>query len=239
MTYQLPQADSLAYFKSLVKVEQSFPLLEAAACLAHVEDDAADVQTVLEEVDHLVHLLSRRLRADMDTLERIRVVNHFFFEECRFTGNVNHYDDPHNSFMANVIKTRRGIPVSLAVIWLELAQSAQLDAHGVNFPGHFLVKVNLPHPRGAKLVVDPFTGQVLAREDLLVRLATWMPGFEVDVHSAAADHALSQCLGDARPRDILVRMLRNLEEIYRRRESPDCLKAVEDRQALLRERLNS
>lgn len=239
MTYQLPQADSLAYFKSLVKGEPSFPLLEAAACLAHVEDQAADVQTVLDEVDHLVHLLGRRLRADMDTLERIRVVNQFFFEECRFSGNVNHYDDPHNSFMSHVIKTRRGIPVSLAVLWLELAQSAGLDAHGVNFPGHFLVKVNLPHPRGAKLVVDPFTGQVLAREDLMVRLANWMPGFEVDVHSAAADHALSQCLGDARPRDILVRMLRNLEEIYRRRESADCLKAVEDRQAALKERLTS
>ena len=233
MSYQLPQVNSLAYFESLVSSEHSFPLLEAAACLAHVEDDAADVESVLEEMDHLVSLLAKRTRPDMDTLERIRVVNHFFFDECRFTGNVNHYDDPQNSFLSHVIRTRRGIPVSLAVIWLELAQSVGLDAHGVNFPGHFLVKVNLPHPRGAKLVIDPFTGHVLAREDLLVRLVNWMPGTQIDAHSTAVDHALSQCLGDANPRDIVARMLRNLEEIYRRIDSPASLKAVEDRQAVL------
>lgn len=233
MSYQLPQVNSLAYFESLVSSEQSFPLLEAAACLVHVEDDAADVEAVLEEMDHLVSLLAKRTRPDMDTLERIRVVNHFFFDECRFTGNVNHYDDPQNSFLSQVIRTRRGIPVSLAVIWLELAQSVGLDAHGVNFPGHFLVKVNLPHPRGAKLVIDPFSGHVLAREDLLVRLVNWMPGTQIDAHSAAVDHALSQCLGDANPKDIVARMLRNLEEIYRRIDSPASLKAVEDRQAVL------
>jgi regulator of sirC expression with transglutaminase-like and TPR domain len=233
MNFKLPQVNSLAYFESLVRSEQSFPLLEAAACLVHVEEDAADVESVLEEVDHLVSLLSRRMRSDMDTLERVRVVNHFFFDECRFSGNVNHYDDPHNSFLSHVIRTRRGIPVSLAVIWLELAQSVGLDAHGVNFPGHFLVKVNLPQPRGAKLVIDPFTGHVLAREDLVIRLVNWMPGPQIDAHSAMVDHALSQCLGDANPRDILARMLRNLEEIYRRIESPSSLKAVEDRQAVL------
>ncbi len=227
------QTNALSYFESLVSSDRDLPLLEAAACLAHVAHEAQDVEWVLEEVDHLVRMLQRRWSSDLDTLERLRVLNRFFFEECRFAGNVNHYDDPGNSFLHQVIQTRRGIPVSLAVIWLELAQSMGLDAAGVNFPGHFLLKVNLLQPKGAKVVIDPFTGHVLAREDLLVRLSTWMPGLPLDAQSAQTDHALSQALGSAGPRDILARMLRNLEEIYWRRNDAPALQAVKARQAVL------
>jgi regulator of sirC expression with transglutaminase-like and TPR domain len=66
-----------------------------------------------------------------------------------------------------MLRTRRGIPISLALLWLELAGQIGLEAYGVGFPGHFLVKVHLPYPHEGKVVIDPFNGHSLTKEDLM------------------------------------------------------------------------
>lgn len=197
----------LAYFSSLVASDESFPLLEAAVSLAQDDDPALDVQGVLAEVDALAQRLMSRLPADAAPLQRLRLLNRFFFQELGFGGNVNDYHDRRNSLVPAVLTTRRGIPISLAVLYQELGLQAGLMVHGVSFPGHFLVKVSMS--RG-EVIIDPFSGQSLSREELEERLAPFRR------HLGGDDEVpLGLFLVAAPPRDIVARMLRNLKEIHR------------------------
>lgn len=225
--FELPSSTPLAYFASLVKDDDSLPLLEAAASIAQDEYPDLDVQEVLGEVDVLLSRLRRRSPSDAEPLQRLRALNQFFFRDLGFGGNVNDYHDPDNSHLNVLLRTRRGIPISLAVLWLELAQGLGLKARGINFPGHFLVKINLPE---GQVVIDPFTGQSLSREELSERLEPYkrrnglVDDFDVPV---------GLYLQAAPSRDIIARMLRNLKEIHRTQEDWLRLIAVQDRLLIL------
>lgn len=217
----------LAYFAALVGDDDSLPLLEAATAIAQDEYPDLDVQEVLGDVDQLLARLRRRCAEDADALQRLRALNQFFFRDLGFGGNVNNYYDPDNSYLNVMLKTRRGIPITLAVLWLELAQGLGLKARGISFPGHFMVKVNLPN---GQVVIDPFTGQSLSREDLSERLEPYkrrnglVDDFDVPV---------GLYLQAAPSREILARMLRNLKEIHRTQEDWLRLIAVQDRLLVL------
>ncbi len=213
----------LEYFSSLVQSDAHFPLLEAAVSLAQDEYPELDVQQVLGDVDQLLARLKRRLPSDAPALQRLRALNQFFFRDLNFGGNLNDYYDPDNSYINAVLRTRRGIPITLAVLWLELAAGLGLNARGVSFPGHFMVKVSLPK---GQVVIDPFTGQSLSREELSERLEPYrqrsglVDDFEVPI---------GLYLQAAAPRDIIARMLRNLKEIHKSQEDWLRLIAVLDR----------
>lgn len=221
----------LDYFATLVQSDTQFPLLEAAASIAQDEYPDIDVQQVLGEVDRLLVRLRRRLPADAGPLHKLRLLNHFFFTELGFAGNLNHYHDPDNSYLNVLLHTRRGIPISLAVLWMELAQGLGLVVRGISFPGHFMVKVHLPL---GLVVIDPFTGQSLSREELAERL---QPFRALPESSSAADDDFDVPLGlylqPATGRDILTRMLRNLKEIHRTQEDWERLLAVQERLIVL------
>jgi len=142
LTYPVPTP--LEYFASLVQHDAEFALFEAAVSLGQDEDPALDVQAVLAAVDQLQERLRRRLPADAAALHKLRVLNHFFFNELGFGLNLNNYYAPDNSQIFRLLQTRRGIPISLALLWMELAQGIGLAVQGVNFPGHFMVKIRLP-----------------------------------------------------------------------------------------------
>ena len=217
----------LEYFASLVQSDADFPLLEAAASLAQDEYPALDVQRVLDEVDQLLARLRRRVPADAAPLQKLRAVNQFFFRDLRFAGNLNHYHDPDNSYVNVILHTRRGIPISLAVLWMELAQGLGLAARGVGFPGHFMMKVSLPN---GQVVIDPLDGQSLSRDELADRLEPF------GRRSGLADEfnvPLGLYLQVAPPRDIIARMLRNLKEIHTSQEDWARLIAVQDRLIVL------
>ncbi|MFM8822285.1 MAG: SirB1 family protein, partial [Limnohabitans sp.] len=139
MNLQATTATPLTYFQSLVAVDQNFPLLEAAAAIAQDEEPGLDVQEVLATCDALLVRLKRRLKPDAEPLQKLTVLNQFFYNELGFGCNANNFYAPENSYLNEVFRTRRGIPISIAVIWLELAQALDLQANGVSFPGHFLV----------------------------------------------------------------------------------------------------
>jgi regulator of sirC expression with transglutaminase-like and TPR domain len=225
--FDLSTATPLGYFAALVGDDDSLPLLEAAASIAQDEYPELDVQQVLGDVDQLLARVKRRSAEATDPLQRLRVLNQFFFRDMGFGGNVNNYYDPDNSYVNVLLKTRRAIPITLAVLWLELAQGLGLKARGVNFPGHFMVKVNLPN---GQVVIDPFTGQSLSREDLSERLEPYkrrnglVDEFDVPV---------GLYLQAAGPREILARMLRNLKEVHRTQEDWLRLIAVQDRLLIL------
>lgn len=217
----------LEYFSSLVHNDADLPLLEAAVSLAQDEYPELAVQQVLGEVDQLLVRLQRRLPGDAGPLQKLRVLNQFVYRDLNFAGNFNNYTDPDNSYVHVVLRTRLAIPISLAVVWLELAQGIGLKARGVSFPGHFMVKVNLSE---GQVVIDPLTGQSLSREDLAERLEPYR-----DLASLVEEQELplGLYLQAAPSRAILARMLHNLKEIHVAQEDWARLIAVQDRLIIL------
>lgn len=218
---------ALDYFAALVAEDAGFPVLEAAVAIAQDDDPGLDVLGVLARVDELAHRLKSRIAADAVPLERLRQLNRYFFQELGFAGNVNHYYDRRNSLLPAVLESRRGIPITLAVLYAEMAAHAGLRAQGVGFPGHFLLKVRMP--RG-EVVIDPFSGHSLSREDLEERLAPFRQ------HSQARGEdevPLGLFLQPSSARDVIARMLRNLKEIHRSHADWQRLERVQARLVVL------
>ncbi|OGB24765.1 MAG: transglutaminase [Burkholderiales bacterium RIFCSPLOWO2_02_FULL_57_36] len=198
--------NSLDYFAALVQQDESIPLFEAALAIAQDSEPELDLTAQQIEVDMLAAKLQRRLPADMSHVQKLRMLNHFFYHELGFAGNLNDYYDPDNSYLHRVITTRRGIPISLAVVYMELAQQIGLDVKGISFPGHFLMKLSV---QSGDIILDPFNGTSLSREELEERLE---PFFAQQTYHT--DIPLATYLQDAHPREILVRMLRNLKALF-------------------------
>jgi len=227
MQFSYTPPTPLDYFASLVQSDADFALFEAAVSLAQDEYPDLDIQSVLDDVDQLLSRVRRRLPADAGPLQKLRVLNQFFFKDLGFGGNVNNYYDPENSYLNALLRKRRGIPISLGVLWMELAQGLGLSVRGVGFPGHFLVKVHLPM---GQAVLDPMTGHSLSREELAERLDPYRRrNGLVDEF----DVPLGLYLQTAPPREIIGRMLRNLKEIYRTQEDWERMLAVQERLVVL------
>lgn len=223
---QTPSA--LDYFAALVSSDEHFPLLEAAASIALIDEPELDVESVLEEVERMVERVRSRMISSADDLTRLAVLNHVFYKDMGFGLNANDYYAPRNSFVNEVLRTRRGIPVSLSVIWLEMAQELGLRAHGIAFPGHFLVKVALD---SGLVVLDPATGESLGIDHLSERLEPFRDQEDqlLKPDLDEGETPLGLYLQSCPPRDVLTRMLRNLKEIYQTQQVwPACL-AVLDR----------
>ncbi|MDL5033222.1 transglutaminase-like domain-containing protein [Pelomonas sp. APW6] len=206
----LAEVDPLDYFARLVAEDESLPLLEAAAAIAQDDDPRLDVQQLLADVDALALKLRQRLPADAAASQRLRLLNHFFFQEQGFAGNVNDYYAAANSYLHAVLQSRRGIPISLSLLYTELALQLGLRARGISFPGHFLVCLQLP---AGEVVMDVFHGRSLSRDALEELLH---PLRERAGVSDPADLPLELFLQPCSPRQWLARMLRNLKEIHRR-----------------------
>ena len=217
----------LGYFANLVADDEGFSVFEAAVSIAQDEYPQLDPQAVMSDGDALAERVRRRLPADASSLQKLRVLNRFFFQELGFAGNVNDYYDPRNSYLHEVLARRRGIPISLAVLYIEIATQVGLVARGVSFPGHFLVKLRMP--RG-EVVIDPFNGRSLSREELDERL---MPYRRQHGLVGDDDVPLGLFLQAAPPRDVVARMLRNLKEIHRAAEDWPRLLAVQQRLVVL------
>lgn len=196
----------LEYFATLVRQDDSIPLFEAALSIAQDAAPELDLAATLAEVDKLASRLQRRLAPDASSVQKLRLLNHFFYRELGFAGNINDYYNPDNSYLHQVLHTRRGIPISLAVLYMELGQQIGLNVKGISFPGHFLMKMSV---QSGDIVLDPFNGASLSREDLELRLEPYL-----EQQAYADTIPLSYYLHPAHPREILVRMLRNLKSLF-------------------------
>ncbi len=196
----------LDYFASLVQQEEQIPLFEAALSIAQDDDPALDLNHCLLEIDKFAARLRRRLPADIAQIPKLRLLNNFFYQELGFAGNLNDYYNPDNSYLHKVLSTRCGIPISLPVIYMEIASQIGLDVKGISFPGHFLMKLSV---KSGDIILDPFNGTSLSREDLEERLEPYFLNGR-----SPSDPPLSSYLADATPRSILIRMLRNLKALF-------------------------
>ena len=217
----------LDYFATLVADDRQISLVEAAITIAQDDDPGLDVQGVLSQIDSLAVRLKHRLAADASAMNRLRYLNRYFFQELGFAGNVNDYGDPRNSYLQHVLRTRRGIPITLALLYIEIAQQIGLDARPVSFPGHFLVKLKMPQ---GEVIIDPFSGQSLSREALDERL---MPYRQRQGLVGDFEAPLGLFLQVASGRDVLARILRNLKEVHQGAQDWQRLLAVQERLVVL------
>ncbi|KMZ13291.1 Protein sirB1 [Candidatus Burkholderia humilis] len=211
----------LDYFTSLMAEDESLPLTEAALSLAQDAYPDLDMQATLAEIDELVVRARRRIPDDADIRQKVDALNRYFFRELGFSSNRNDYYDPDNSHLHVVLRRRRGIPISLAVVYLEMAEQLGIPVRGVSFPGHFLLRVELP---GQDLMLDPTTGQTLSEAQMVEMLEPYVQRVGESIGSA-----LRVLLQPATRREIIARMLRNLKGIYLQTERWQRLLAVQQR----------
>jgi regulator of sirC expression with transglutaminase-like and TPR domain len=216
---------TLDYFTSLVAEDESLPLTEAALALAQDAYPDLDLQGSLAEIDELVVRVRRRIPEDADVKQKVGVLNRFFFRELGFTSNRNDYYDPDNSHLNMVLKRRRGIPISLAVIYLEMSEQLGIPVRGIAFPGHFLLRVTTPE---GDVMLDPTTGHSLSESQMVEMLEPYVQRVGESIGSA-----LRTLLQPATRREILSRMLRNLKGVYLQTERWQRLLAVQQRLVIL------
>jgi regulator of sirC expression with transglutaminase-like and TPR domain len=199
-----PQAERYANLVS--GADEEINLAEGALLIASDEYVNLDIAAYLARLDQLAASLKRRLRPDISPADTILALNRFLFEEQGFTGNAADYYDPRNSFLNEVLDRKCGIPITLAVVYVEIGRRIGLTVQGVSFPGHFLVKCLL---RNGTVILDPFTrGASLSFDDLKERIKSLHGGAE------PARSVVASMLDGASNKEILLRMLRNLKSIY-------------------------
>jgi regulator of sirC expression with transglutaminase-like and TPR domain len=215
----------LDYVSPLVAEDESLPLTEAALSLAQDAYPDLDLQGALAEIDELVVRLQRRMPADADIKQKVGILNRFFFRELGFGSNLNDYYDPDNSHLNVVLKRRRGIPISLAVLYLEMAEQIGIPVRGVSFPGHFLLRVTTPD---GDVMLDPTTGHSLSESEMVEMLEPYVASAGESV-----SRALRMLLQPATRREIIARMLRNLKATYLQTERWQRLLGVQQRLVIL------
>ncbi len=204
----------------------------ARACLLIGQDayPGLDVERYLGEIEGMAIRLRARLRGGGGAEERIVALNQFLFGDLGFAGNTRDYYDPRNSYLNEVIDRKTGIPITLAILYMEVGRRIGLPLAGVSFPGHFLVRLKL---RGGMLVLDPFSGGApLAEAELRQRLQRVIPEGAAD-KVPVAELPLDQFLEAATNRQILARVLRNLKGIYRETDKPERMLDVLNRMLVL------
>ena len=199
--------ETLQRFRDAVAPERvKIDLAEAALLCAQDTYPDLDIRSERDSLEALAAKLRNRLPADFSVTHRLVALNNYLFRELGFSGNMDEYYDPRNSFLNDVLARKTGIPITLSILYLEVGQRLGLKLKGVSFPGHFLVKVRVT---GGELVLDPYAGgRSLSEEELRERLAQFTD------KDTAKELPLEDFLEPASPRQILARLLRNLKAIY-------------------------
>jgi regulator of sirC expression with transglutaminase-like and TPR domain len=202
----LPQIDPIRQFQGLMERQEDdqINLAQAALAIAATEYTGLDPVPWLELLDRM----AARVKAgpELSALANIAAINKVLFEEENFTGNDEEYDDPRNSYLNDVLTRKKGIPITLSVIYTEVARRRGLPLVGVGFPGHFLVKLLGPP---AEIVIDPYhQGAILSPADCASLLS---------VHFGPDAELKPKYLAASTKKQILSRMLNNLKGSYFRR----------------------
>jgi regulator of sirC expression with transglutaminase-like and TPR domain len=200
--------------------DEQIDLGRAALAIAQEEYPSLQVEDYLARLEQLAAMARGRSAGESTPYRLIACLNHVLFTQEGYRGNRDDYYDPRNSFLNDVIERRKGIPITLSVLYIEIARRVELKLHGIGFPGHFLVKYVGDE---GEIIVDPFdNGEVRTPEELQEMLDR-LYGGKVAFHS--------DFLAPVSNRDIVQRMLNNLKLIYLRQE--DFAKALSTAERLV------
>lgn len=193
---------------------------EAALLIAAETEDNIDTSLYLKALDLLAKKFEKNSDARSDLGISVNSLIDFIHVEEGFSGNIKNYYDPCNSYLNRVIDSRHGIPITLALVHIALGSRLGISVKGINFPGHFLIR----YGSEKQVIVDPFSGRILSKPDcsnLLRQIAGPKATLQDDYFETASN------------KDVLIRILDNLKQIFWRKKSWDESKACIDRQLLL------
>jgi len=190
------------FIEQLPSLEETHSLLRAAVAVSMHELEFVDVAAVEKTLDELAAEIGGRVRSGSQRA-LVSQLHEVLFEEWGFTGNTDDYYSVENSYVPRVLETRRGIPVTLSLIYKCVAQRLGLTVRGINAPAHFLAGIDIG---GSQMIVDPFQGgRVMTRDEVFTRLEqlTGAPIARSDALLATATH-----------HEWLARIIRNLEQVF-------------------------
>jgi regulator of sirC expression with transglutaminase-like and TPR domain len=199
--------DAVRQFASLMRADDDqINLAEASLLIARTEYPDLDVAAQLRRLDALAE--GALADPSFPPLANIQALNELLFEKVGLGGNEDEYDDPRNSFLNEVLDRKKGLPITLSVIYMEVARRHGLPVVGVGFPGHFLVKYLTG---SGEFLLDPYRrGAFVSGEEAAERLKLQF-GPEAELRPAH--------LATATTKQILARMLNNLKGSYFRRKN--------------------
>lgn len=197
-------ARSRKTFQQLVTLpDTAIPLVEAALLMASEEYPQLEVGPYLDRLDEIAAAAKPQVHARNDPRQKAAAINDVLFESYGFRGNIQEYYDPRNSFLNDVIDRRLGIPITLSVLYLEIARRLGFPLHGVGMPGHFILKYS---DREQEFYLDPFNGGAIMSMD---DCREW-----IDRTFGGQTEFSERLLARVTHRQILARMLNNLKQIY-------------------------
>lgn len=205
------------FYHEINRPDERIDLAKAALYIAQEEYPQVDPAKYLNALDTMAAEVRERLPAQRYPLRVIQTINQYLYSDLGFTGNTADYYDPRNSFLNQVMDRRTGIPITLSLVYLEIARRIDFPMVGVGMPGHFLIR---PDFEDAGIWVDAFNaGEILFPEDCK-ELLSRMYGHPVPL--------LPEFLEPVSPRQFLARMLSNLKLIYvTQNDAPRALEVVD------------
>jgi regulator of sirC expression with transglutaminase-like and TPR domain len=227
--YCRPRAHA-AFAEQLPHIDTTAGLFRAAFAISQHERPTADIARAEAVIDSLSETVRRRVHTT-STQARLAHLHDVLFDVIGFRGNVDEYYDPANSYLPDVLRTRRGLPISLVLIYKAVAEGVGLKVHGINAPGHFLaaVETNDGYPAGEASLhwafVDPFYGGTLLDEQDILRRISETTGSDTP--------PTPQWRSPATGRQWLTRMLSNLQAAFASAGRERDLLAMQELQSLL------
>jgi len=192
--------------KILELPEDKIDLIEAALIIAAEAYPDLDIEQYLQKFDELARRAQDYLGNVIIAKERVDQLSNFLFVEQNFVGSFKDYYDPRNSFLNEVLDRRIGIPITLAILYIGIAQRCGWNVHGINFPGHFLTKYV---DEDEEIIIDPFVGKIISKDECQIQYQAIMR-----IKNLHELHYLKP----ATSKEILTRILGNLKNIYLNRE---------------------
>lgn len=184
-------------------------LLKAALLIARLDNEEVDVDGYLAEVDRIVADIRADLKDDATEDDRLAALNKHLFEQLGFHGSRTNYYNRSNSYLNEVIHDREGLPITLSVLYMEIARRLDLKVVGVGLPGHFVTRYE--PAEGEPQILDVFEqARVMSHDDAV---ATIRNRFNRQLSEEDLDSAVEELLTASTPESIIVRMLTNLRGV--------------------------
>jgi regulator of sirC expression with transglutaminase-like and TPR domain len=195
--------ESFAVFAGPEIEDETIDLIRASLVVARTEYPRLDLEKYAARIEALAGRVAG-FASDHNPQHALAALNHVLFEEVHLSGNREDYYDPRNSFLNDVLDRGLGIPITLSIVYMEVARRVGLQLSGIGLPGHFLLKHHTDN--GKEALIDCFNrGDVLSRQDCQERLDEIYSG-EMKMRPEFL-HSITR-------RQILTRMLNNLKTVY-------------------------
>jgi regulator of sirC expression with transglutaminase-like and TPR domain len=202
------QFEDLCKELALWKISGSFDLLNGLILVNKYQYPALDEQKIINQIENIKRDAWLDMMYHMSAVEKVRLLNNIIYNTHGFSGNTSHYHDPQNSYISQVLDTRKGNPILLSCIYSIVAQKLDIPIYGVNLPKHFILAFTQDHTtptsnQDVLFYINAFNrGQIFGRHDVLAFLKQL---------NVSPDEAFTLPCSHL---DIVRRVLRNLQGSY-------------------------